>query len=114
MFARFQDISEGGVDEEGIGINNVEKALARVGIQLRDSQNSFRNFTDVVAELSGKWKELDEVEKANIAKAMAGTRQRENLLILLENELMYKKLLTEETKAGGMAEQRYSIYLDLS
>jgi TP901 family phage tail tape measure protein len=112
MFARFQDILAGQVDEDGLGINNVAKSLARVGISIRDTSGGFRDFSSVLDELYGKWQGINEIEQANILKAMAGIRQRETLLVLLENETKYRQALTETENAQGLAQQRYQIYLE--
>lgn len=111
MFARYQDILQGGVDEEGMGINNVGKALERVGINIRDAEGGFRDFSDVLDDLYPKWQSLGEVEQANILKSMAGTRQRESLLILLENQTKYMKGLEVQTDSTGKALERYDEYL---
>lgn len=112
MFARYQDILAGQVDEDGQGINNVGKALERVGINIRDAEGGFKDFSDVLDELYPKWGQLSEVEQANITKALAGVRQRESLLVLLENETKYRKALTETMNAEGLASERYATYLD--
>ena len=72
MFTRMQDIQKGALDEDGMGINNVETALRRVNIELRDSATSFKDFGGVLEELAGKWNTLNEIEQANIAKSIAG------------------------------------------
>ncbi len=112
MFARYQDILAGQVDEDGMGINNVGKALERVGINIREVDGGFRDFSDVLDDLYPKWQSLNEVEQANILKALAGIRQRESLLVLLENETKYRKALTETMNSEGLAADRYSIYLE--
>jgi len=112
MFARYQDILAGKVDEDGQGINNVGKALERVGINIRDAEGGFKDFSDVLDELYPKWKEISEPEQSNIAKALAGIRQRESLLVLLENETKYRKALTETMNSEGLASERYATYLD--
>lgn len=112
MFARYQDILAGQVDEDGQGINNVGKALERIGINIRDAEGGFKDFSDVLDELYPKWGQLSEVEQANITKALAGVRQRESLLVLLENETKYRKALTETMNAEGLASERYATYLD--
>lgn len=112
MFARYQDILAGQVDEDGMGINNVGKALERVGISIRDVDGGFRDFGEVLDELYPKWNTLSEVEQANITKALAGVRQREALLILLENETKYRKALEVQMDSEGLASERYATYLD--
>lgn len=49
------------VDSEGeaLSLNNVDKALQSVGITLQDVNGEFRDFDDVIMELSSKWKTLD-------------------------------------------------------
>lgn len=65
IFARYQDILQGGVDEEGMDINNVGKALERVGINIRDAEGGFRDFGNVLDDLYPKWENINEVEQAN-------------------------------------------------
>ena len=71
-----------------------------------------RDFGDVLDDLYPKWGNLNEIEQANILKALAGTRQRESLLVLLENEEKYRKALTVQIDSEGKAIERYGEYLD--
>ena len=76
-----QDIMQGGIDaEDGMGINNVERALARVDIKLRESETEFRDFSSVLEDVAGKWKILNDIEQSNIAKSIAGVRQQKLVL----------------------------------
>lgn len=106
-----QDIKAGKIDEDGMGINNVESALARVDIKLRDSATSFRDMSSVLQELSNKWKDLNEIEQANIAKAIAGVRQQNLFRVLMDNMTNAIKLQTEQYNSAGLATERYQIYL---
>ena len=49
------------VDSEGeeMSLNKVDKALQSVGITLQDVNGQFRDFDDVILELSKKWDTLD-------------------------------------------------------
>lgn len=112
IFARMSDLKMGFDVDDGTSISNVEDALSDVGIKLRDSKDSFRDFSDVLQELSGKWDTLTEVEQANLGKQIAGTRQRELFYVLMTN--MEKALEFQEiqTNASGLALERYGEYLD--
>lgn len=112
IFARMQDIKSGKIDEDGLGLNNVESALARVDIKLRDSKDSFRDLGAVLEELSGRWNTLTEVEQANIAKAIAGVRQQNMFSVLMTNMSSAIKLQEEQYNSAGLAADRYQIYLD--
>ena len=49
------------VDSEGeeMNLNKVDKALKSVGITLQDANGQFRNFDEVILELSSKWDTID-------------------------------------------------------
>lgn len=66
LFSRMADIQRGGLDEEGMNINQVERSLKRVNITLRDSENSFREFDDVLDDVANGWKDYDDITKADI------------------------------------------------
>jgi gas vesicle protein len=111
IFTRMQNIKMGNIDEAGVSINNVETALKRVNIELRDSPTSFRNMSDVLSDVANKWGGFDEITRASIAQALAGTRQYENLIVLLNNWTTAKDLSAKADDSAGLAQQRYSVYL---
>lgn len=114
MYSRFQDV-KGGKDfdaESGEAISNVESALNRQGIALRNSAKEFRKYDDVIQEVAGRWKEFDDIAKSDIAKALAGTRQREFFVVMMENYdkiLQYQKDMKESI---GSTDEAYKIYAD--
>jgi TP901 family phage tail tape measure protein len=83
LSARFTDIKQGFDIGEGldVNINNVEKSLRDVNIPLRDSANNFRDIQDVISDLGKVWSGLTEVQQNNIAKQVAGVRQKEQFLV---------------------------------
>ena len=73
MFARMENIKLGKLfEDDPTTLNDVEKALSLVNIQLRDSENSFRPLGDVMDEISTKWATMDEIEQSAVANAIAG------------------------------------------
>lgn len=112
MFSRMADIQKGGLDEEGMSINQVERSLARVNITLRESDDSWRSFEDVLKDVSAGWQNYDDITKADISKTIAGVRQREIFVALMSNQAMVQDLLNEQYNSGGMALDRYDDYLN--
>lgn len=47
------------VEGETVSYNKVDTALQSIGISLKDAKGQFRDFDDVIMELSGKWNTLD-------------------------------------------------------
>lgn len=72
MFTRYQDIKIGDFVEDGTVVSNVRKTLENVGVALMESETEFRDFSDVISDLSLKWGDLNEAERASISKSLAG------------------------------------------
>lgn len=113
VFARMQNIKLGKMfEDDATTINDVEKALSLANVALRDSENSFRDMSEVIEELAGKWETLDPLEQSAIANAIAGVRQRENFLVLMNNFNQVLEMQAIQADAAGQGMQRYGIYLE--
>jgi TP901 family phage tail tape measure protein len=112
IYARFSDVKGGKLfDEFNDSISNVERDLQHYAqITLRSTSGEFKDFDVVIDELAKKWNTLNEVQQAAIVKALAGVRQRENLLILMENYSTALKLEEEQLNSTGSAMKRYDEY----
>lgn len=93
-------------------LNDIEKVLGKIGIRIRSTNTEFRSFSDVLEELSDKWINLDNVSKNAIATAMAGVRQREQFLVLMENMERVEELEQVSATSQGTAEQKYAAYME--
>lgn len=102
----------GDQNETTESLNDIEKVLRKLGISLRSSNLEFREFDDVLGDIAAKWDTLDSVSKNAIATAMAGTRQRESFLVLMENYDKYKDFIDEAASAEGTAAEKYKAYED--
>ena len=71
-----------------------------------------RDFSEVLDELANKWVTLTSVEQNAVATAMAGTRQRENFNVLMENYDSYQEAIETATNSQGVAEEKYEAYMD--
>lgn len=74
MFARMGNIKQGLLEdpETGESLSGVESALTGVGIKLRDSEDHFRNFGDVLNEVASKWDSYSNVQKRALSVSFAG------------------------------------------
>lgn len=115
IFSRFQDIKiggNGGFLDDGVGVAQVEEVLSKVGVKLKENETTFRNMSDVIKDLAMKWNTLNDVEQNAVSKAVSGTRNRENFLVLMNNFNMALKLQETQTNSSGLAMDRYGIYLE--
>ena len=113
IFSRLTNIAAGkNIDDEGESINDVEQSLEKVGIRLRDDNNEWRNMYDVISEIASKWEEFSSLEQSQISTAVAGTRQRETWLSLMENWDRAQTLALEAENSLGSASNKMEVYTD--
>lgn len=111
MFARYSNVKLNKlVDDDGESLNDYERILTRVGIRLRDNLDEFRDFTDVLDDVQAKWSSLTEVEQSAIATALGATRQKENVLTLMENYGKAMEYAGISADSAGTAMEKYDAY----
>lgn len=125
IYSRYQNIAAGkfvaaqsDIDSENYNeddwenLNDVETAFGALGIKIRDSVDNFRNFDDVMAEIAAKWDSYSDVQQSGIATALAGTRQRENVITMFENFGLVQKYEQIAANSYGTAAQKMEAYTD--
>ena len=88
IISRYGEMKQGltqDSDGEIIDYNKTDAALRSIGISLKDAQGQFRDFDDVIFELSAKWDSLDKNTQRYIATVMAGNRQQSRFIALVDN-----------------------------
>ena len=114
LFARMNNVKAGKFvdDETGESLNDVEKVLGKLGIDLRDTNGLFRDSGDVLDEVGRKWKSFDNVQQHAIATAFAGTKQQEKFIVLMENYKTAMEYATVATESAGTATKKYEAYTE--
>ena len=123
LYSRFQkiaatkfEVSQEEAEKEGLSqedfsnLNEIEQVLKAVGIAVRDSVDNFRAVDDIIDDISEKWTSFTDVQKSGIATAVAGTRQRENFLILMENMDLVAKYEKIAAESAGTAAKKMEAY----
>lgn len=93
-------------------INDIEKVLSVLGIEIRKSSLEMRDVGDVLDELALKWTTLSDVEKNAVATAFAGTRQRNQFIVLMDNWKQVEEATDMAANAAGTADEKYGAYMD--
>lgn len=110
ILARMSNISAGKMidDETGESLNDVEQTLKNVGIALRGTDGQFRDFSEVLDDLGAKWNTLNSLEQHQVATAIAGTRQQEKLIVLMENYGSALDYAAIAANSLGTAQEKFS------
>lgn len=111
IFSRITKASatEGTLDTD---ISAAEESLRSVGIQVRDTEDEFRDLTDIMADLGKVWDSLSSVEKSNIGFNVAGTRQLNVVNSLLGSWTEYEDIMGSIDERTGMTMQNQETYAD--
>lgn len=119
ILSRYGNVKAGvfaGIEEDGEdaseSINDVEKVLNAIGIQIRSTSTEMRGFDEVLDDLAEKWDNLNDVEQNAVATAMAGVRQRNQFLALMQNYDQYKESLESSRTSSGTADEKYAAVMD--
>lgn len=117
IFSRMRDIKDNklsvvGEDGEIEDLSNVEIVLDSLGIKLRESNQEFRNFQEVLDEVAGNWDNYSSVQQAAIAKAFSGVRQQENFLVMMENWDKVLEYTDVASNSSGTSEEKFGFYLE--
>lgn len=99
-------------DETGESLSDTEAVLNKLGIQLRDTEDSYRSFDAVLDDIGSRWKDFTKVEQNAISVAIAGTRQRENFEALMNNYGNALRYAETAANSAGSALERYGVYQD--
>lgn len=112
IFSRLTNVAAGKMtDDQGEALNDVEQVLNGLNIKLRDTTGQFRNMYDVISDVADNWQNYTNVEQAWIATSVAGTRQRETFLALMENWDRSLELSAAAMNSEGMSMEKMDIYL---
>lgn len=110
--AQINELGEEYDPEELLDLNDTETALKAVGIQLRATADSFKKSDDLLQEIASRWDTFTSVQKAGISTSIAGTRQRENFLILMENWDSVSRYAKIAAESQGTAAEKMKAYTD--
>lgn len=99
-------------EDEWTNLNDIETVLGRIGIKIRENAKEWRNVDDVLSEIGEKWNTWDKTTQNAVATAIAGTRQRENVLTLFANWDEVSKYAEIAENAYGTATKKMEAYTE--
>ena len=85
IFARIQGLNLGETLEDGVTLNKYSEALQKVGISIFDSNGELKKMDNILDELGAKWETLNKSQQVALAQTVAGVRQYNQLIALMDN-----------------------------
>lgn len=106
IFARIQGLKVGETTEEGLDLNKYSKALNAYGIQIFDANNNLKDMDSILDEMGEKWQTLSRADKTALAQTVAGVRQYNQLISLMDNwDAMKENIISARGSEGTLQEQ---------
>ena len=104
------ELDDGEIIDEA-SISDAAKALHSIGISVSEN-GELRKVSDVLTELGEKWNSLTSAEQSYVASSLAGKRQANVLVALMQNMDEYYKELDNYANGAGSAMRENEIFLD--
>lgn len=111
IFARIQGLNLGETLDDGTTLNKYSEALEKVGISIFDSAGEMKKMDVILDEMGAKWQTLSQDQQVALAQTVAGVRQYNQLVSLMDNwndgdsDSMMSNLNTALTADGALEEQ---------
>lgn len=111
LFARIQGLTLGETLDDGTDLNKYSQALEKVGISIYDANGGLKDMDNILDEMASKWDTLNDTQQVALAQTVAGVRQYNQLIALMENwnngdgDSMMANLNTVADSEGALQEQ---------
>ena len=112
IFARIQGLNLGETLEDGTTLNKYSEALQKVGISIFDQAGELKDMDDILEEMADRWKDLSRDEQTALAQTVAGVRQYNQLMTLMNNWDVMDSNLIMANSADGELEKQAEIYAE--
>ena len=112
MFARIQGLELGETLEDGTTLNDYSEALAKVGVNIKDANGELKDMDNVLNEMAVVWETLNRDEKVALAQKVAGVRQYNQLMSLMENWDAMEMNLEIAFDSEGTLQEQADIYAE--
>ena len=94
IFSRIQGLSLGETLEDDTDLNKYSEALSKVGINIKEDNGELKAMDTILDEMGAKWGTLAKGQQVALAQTVAGVRQYNQLIALMDNFDFYQKNLS--------------------
>lgn len=110
LFARLEGLSLGETLEDGTTLTKYSKALATVGVNIKDQAGQLKQMDEILDELGAKWEMLSSDQQVALAQTVGGVRQYTQLISLMENYDAFKENVEAARDSEGTLNRQQRIF----
>ena len=112
IFARIQGLELGETLDDGTTLNKYSEALASVGVSIKEANGELRNMDDILNDMADVWATLNRDQQVALAQTVAGVRQYNQLVSLMENWDAMEMNLEIALDSEGTLQEQADIYAE--
>jgi len=112
IFARLEGLQLGETLEDGTDLNKYSKALASVGVNIKDQNGELKQMDQILDEMGAKWETLSKDQQVALAQTVGGVRQYTQLIALMENFDAFQKNIQLGLGSEGTLQEQQEIYAE--
>lgn len=110
IFARLSSLSLGETLEDGTNLTKYSAALSAVGVNIKEGNGELKSMDKILDELGHKWNNISREQQNALAYTVAGTRQYNNFISLLDNYEKFKINVDIAMDSEGTLNEQQKIY----
>ena len=112
LFARIEGLKLGETLEDGVDLNKYSEALAKIGVSVLDANGQLRDMDSILDDMGAKWGQINKAQQIALAQTVAGTRQYNQLVALMDNWDKVQDNLQIARSSDGELQAQADIYAE--
>lgn len=112
IFARLEGLQLGETLEDGTTLNKYSKALATVGINIKEQNGELKDMDQILDEMGAKWETLSKDQQVALAQTVGGVRQYTQLIALMDNFDAFRENVQLGLDSEGTLQRQQDIYAE--
>ena len=112
LFARIEGLNLGETLDDGTTLNKYSSALEAVGVNIKNEAGQLKGMDKILDEIGAKWNTIGKDQQIALAQTVAGVRQYNQFIALMDNWDFMQENLQTVAKASGTLEEQNEIYAE--
>lgn len=112
LFARIEGLNLGETLDDGTTLNKYSSALSAVGVNIKNEAGELKRMDEILDEIGAKWNTIGKDQQIALAQTVAGVRQYNQFIALMDNWDFMQENLQTVAKASGTLDEQAQIYAE--
>lgn len=112
IFSRMESLKLGEALDDGTTLGQYSAQMEKVGVSIKDTAGNLKDMDVILNELGDRWSSLARDEQVALAQGVAGVRQYNQFISLMDNWDVMQDNVEIAKKAHGELEKQFGIYED--